>query len=230
MIISEFSELQAVDFGLGAHVAAAFQGLADVGTKEWREFLKRPANRKVYRHDSEGPQEFIHALMAARKAEVSVPITGERVNAAELPVVYYFRKPGLTNSDETKPNRGRYSWNDLKTKALNLMMMPLSLDYQLYLLAWDKPTLDKMQLAFYAWATLHDKFVCKYRIAGEILDVKAFVQDHRTVTFTDASQAQDGNRLYAVTMPITINTQVLAGAEALPPAAMRVNTSQGVTY
>ena len=222
MIISEFSELQAVDFGIGAHVSAAFQGLADVGTKEWKEFLKRPANRQIYRHDSEGPQEFIHALMSARKAEKSVPTTGERVNAAELPVVYYFRKPGMTNSDNTKPNRGRYSWNDDQTKALEFMAMPLYLDYQLYLLAWDKPTLDKMQLAFYAWATLHDTFVCQYRIAGEVLDVKAYVQDHRTITFTDASQAQDGNRLYAVTMPISIYTQVLAGAEVMPPSIMRI--------
>ncbi len=234
----QFSELQAVDFALGAYIAQAFTGLAEVGTKEWKEFTRRPVSRKVYRSDKDSPQEFFRALLASRKAEKTTAVTGELKNSPELPVVYYFRKPGMTNSDNNKPIKAGVFWNEGLTKAFDLISMPISLDYQVFLLAWDKPTLDKMMLAYYAWQTRHDKFACMYGLAtaptvpeglpgGEVLEVNAYIQDHRTITFTNSSAVDKDNRLYAVTMPISLNTQVLAGAEVVPPQFIEIQFAAG---
>lgn len=225
--MNQFSELQAVDFALGAFIAQAFTGLAEIGTKEWKEFTRRPASRQVYRHDADDPQEFLRSLMASRKAEKITTGTGELKNTPELPIIYYFRKPGMTNSDNNKPLRIGAVWNEELSKAFDLISMPLSLDYQMFLLSWDKPTLDKMMLAYYAWQTKHDKFKCLYGFAtapaapgesagGETMEVNAYIQDHRTITFTNSSMVDKDHRLYAVMMPISLNTQVLAGAEVVP--------------
>jgi len=222
MEIKEISELQAVDFGLGSHIAAAFTGFSDVGSVAWHEFLKRPVNRKIYRHETDGPQGFMKALQSSQKAEKTAT-SGERSNAVELPVAFYFRKPGMTNSENNYVIGGKVVWTEAMAKSLNVMLMPVALDYQLFLLSWDKPTLDKMQLAYYAWITRHDKFVTKYKIADEVLDVNAYVIDHRTVTWSDVSQPLDGGRLFAVMMPISINTQVLAGAEVVIPESVTVD-------
>lgn len=228
---NEFSELQAVDFGLGAFIAAAYSGLnADRGPKGFREFLSRPINRQIYRHDADTPKDFIKAFLAAQAAEKTA--AGSKINLIELPLAYYFRKPGLTNgTDKETTRRGRYSWSEGDTGLVNayqISILPLVLDYRVFFLSWEKPSLDKLQLAWYAYLVRHDKFNCHYLIGSEdVFEIPAYVQDHKSLLCIDESvpPGQDVSRVYAVSTGLQISTDILFGAGAEPPEEIRI---QGV--
>jgi hypothetical protein len=214
---NEFSELQAVDFGLGAFIAAAFSGLnAQAGPKEFREFLGRPTNRKIYRHDANTPEEFLKAYRSAKAAEKTVG--GAKANLIELPLIYYFRKPGLTNgTDKEVTRRGRFMFSEGdEPNAYKFTVIPLVLDYRLFFLAWDKPSLDKLQLAWYAYAVRNDKFTCRYQIGSnaDVFEVPAYLLDHKSLLCADESVApgQDMSRVYAVSTGMQIATDVIFGA------------------
>lgn len=213
---NEFSELQAVDFCLGPFIAAAFSGLNNqVGPKEFKEFLGRPTNRQIYRHDAE-PAEFIKAYRAAKAAEKTV--AGAKVNPLELPLIYYFRKPGLTNgTDKEMTRRGRFMFSEGEGElenAYKFMVIPLVLDYKLFFLSWDKPTLDKLQLAWYAYTVRHDKFICRYRAGEDVFEVPAYLLDHKSLLCADESvpPGQDASRVYAVSTGLQVSTDVIFGA------------------
>jgi len=229
---TEFSELQAVDFGLGAYIAAAFTGLASVGPAAYREFLGRATNKKIYRHDTESPTEFLSAFRSANKAEETV--AGVTSNPAALPIVVYFRKPGLTNGTNRELlRRGRNSYAEGLQGALinayKFMHLPLVLDYRLYILSWDKPALDKLQLAWYAYQTRNEKFTCRYAIGenGDTFDVPAHVVDNKALLFSDESipSSQGVGRLYAVSSGLQVETDVIFGESVSVPDPVEI---QGV--
>lgn len=202
----EFTELQAVDFALGAFLATVFTPLAPVGPKEWQEFLARPLKEKIYRGSYENPADFIKALQASGVKDV------------KLPLVYYFRKPGFTNADNGKSVKGKARQND--DKFFNITALPISLDYRLYLLAWDTPALDKLGLAWYRHInSICSTFPVNYKVDTETFDVNCYVDDNRTVTLSDSSSLYvEGKRLYGIMTALTVKTQVLIGAVSpVPP-------------
>ena len=218
--LNELSELQSVDFAFGAFLAGAFAGYADAGPKGWREFIKRPVNKQIYRHDADSPAEFMKDFLAAQKDKKAVPGSPTAtVNSPAFPVVYYFRKPGLVNTQDQKGSRGRV-WNG--DKLFKLQQLPVALDYNLVLLAWDKLALDKLQLAWYAYIVSHDAFLAPYLIGEETFDVRVSLMDNKNVAMQNATDTVDGKRLYASTTPVSIMTNILCGRKLALPAATRI--------
>jgi hypothetical protein len=222
---NELSELQAVDFALGKFIADAFTCLNDQrGPKEYREFLGRAVNRKIFRHDADTPAEFLKAYRSAQAGEKT--IAGAKVNQVELPLVYYYRKPGLTNgADREKTRRGRYSFSGDLKNAYKFMVLPIVFDYKLFILSWDKPTLDSLQLAWYAYQERHDKFTSTYKIGDtDLFEVNAYLLDHKSLLCADASIAprQDMSRVYAVSMGLQVATDVLYGDAVSVPAEYNI--------
>lgn len=216
---NELSELQAVDFALGGFIAAAFTGLSqETGPKEWREFLGRTTAAQIYRHDAESPAAFVKALQGSGLAKAG------KQNALPLPVVYYSRKPGMTNSnDRSKPLDHRYVVADSLKHVYRMKFLRLDLDYSLTFVAWDRPTLDKMCLAWYAYITGADRAMATYRIGSETMEIPVTIDDHCNLTFTDASEPSESGRLFAANTTYTVNTLVLFGAEIPdPPSTMRI--------
>ncbi len=227
---NELSELQAVDFAIGDFISKAFDGLSlTTGPKEWREFLGRSTAAQIYRHDAASPSEFVKALQASRKAETGTP--PKRDNSPPLPAVYYYRKPGFSNvNDRSKQIRGRYLWNDALLTAYQIRLLHLDLDYTLVFVAADKPTLDKMAMAWYAYIVAHDSGVAKFRVGSDIFDVPVTLQDHCNLTISDASEVTDNGRLLAATTNYTAHTMILFGAEIPPPPTnIRIQYGTGLT-
>jgi len=220
---NELSELQAVDFAVGEFIAAAFDNLSlTTGPKEWREFLGRATAAQVYRHDAASPGDFFKALQSSRKAETGP--TTNRQNSPTLPAVYYFRKPGFSNvNDRSKQLRGRYSWNEELSKVYLIRALHLDLDYTIVFTAWDKPTLDKLCMAWYAYIVTHDTMTAKFRIGTDIMDVPVTIQDHCNLTISDSSEPAENGRLFAATTNYTMHTMILFGTEVVaPPVTMRI--------
>ena len=227
---NELSELQAVDFAVGDFIAKAFDGLSlTTGPKEWREFLGRATSAQVYRHDAASPGEFLKALQASRKTETGP--ANKRLNAPTLPAVYYFRKPGFTNvNDRSKQIRGRYAWSEDLARVYNIRLLQLDLDYTIVFVAWDKPTLDKMIMAWYAYIVVNDHATAKFQIGSDVMDVPVIVADHCNLTVSDSSEPAENGRLFAATAPYNMHTLILFGAEVTPPPVnVRVRYGLGNT-
>lgn len=221
--MNELSEIQAVDFAVGEFISKAFDDLSlTTGPKEWREFLGRSASAQVYRNEAASPGEFVKALLASRKCETGVALN--RQNATALPAVYYFRKLGYFNvNDRSKPLKGRYSAGDSLSHIYNINALQLDVDYVISFCAWDKPTLDKMAMAWYAYIASHDSFPAVYRIGAETMSVPVTVADHCNLSLSSASEPIENGRLFAVTTNYTMHTMILFGAEVpAPPDPVRV--------
>jgi hypothetical protein len=213
---NETSELQAVDFALGDFMSAAWQGhnVAD-GPTQWREFLGRPRNKQVYRHDFDTPQEFMASLVGARANEKTVT-GGAKVNLPILPVMIYCRKPGITNGEDYAAVKQKRVWDVALETAYYLRPLPLILTYKLAFLAWDKLTLDKLQLAWYAYISWHDKFTVIYQIGTDTFETVGIIRGNKTVIFSDSSLTPKEGRLYIVETPLEVATQVVFGQSVVP--------------
>ncbi len=221
---NEFSELQAIDFSLGAYIMGAFEGLnPNTGPKQWREFLTRAVNKKIFREETDTPAEFLKNLSSSGKTETVVD--GVKLRLPQLPVTYYYRKPGMTNGDARNfPNKVVTTDG---TKLFDITMSPLVLDYHIVFAAWDKLSIDKMQIAWYQYVIKKTRFTIQYELAGEAFDVGAAVQDPYTIMFSDISIPKTEGRLFAVDTLLTIGTSVLFGAEVSPPQIITIEGSWG---
>ena len=208
----ELSELQAVDFALGGFIAGAFSRYnPDAGASEWKEFLSRATNRKIYRTNFDEPVSFINKLLSAEKT--STDQGGTKKNAPELPLVAYSRKPGLTNDDRAPemlmPSFSGY--NSQETNRYIFEVLPCTLAYTLMFMSWDTPSLDKLLVAWYAYVKGHYTFEVKYKIGEDLFPVKASLPDHKTLAFADSSAPIGERRLFAVESEIRIAVNVVAG-------------------
>jgi hypothetical protein len=214
----EISELQAVDFALGAHLAKAFQGLSrDVGPKQYREFLSRDHNKQIYRHEYESPRELLEAVGSAKKTAATKD--GVKSNLPDLPLVVYYRSPGMVSDSAASVFPEMKMWNEAETNAYNLTIVPLTLAYNLTFLAWDKPTLDKLQLAWLFFISKirkgNERFTMPYRIGEDVFEVPARISGSRSWNFANIATDKTAGRLFAVNTPLEVVTQVIMGEGAV---------------
>ncbi len=143
---NQISELMGVDYAFGKHINKAFEGLSNAGPPDWKRFFAKPEEEKLFRGGFETPGDIIAMISRGKKCERIE--NGKTINQANLPVIAYHRKPGMSNDDkkgEILPFRP-LQHND---EDFSMAIMPLILEYKVAIVAWDKPTLDKMQLAWY---------------------------------------------------------------------------------
>jgi hypothetical protein len=218
----EFSELQAVDFAFGAFIAGAYQGLnKSVGPKGYREFLSRSIDRQIFRHDADSPMDFLKAMQSDTGNQREV--AGKSTNSFPLPLIYYYRKPGFTNGVEGQATRQALRFAEGKivdgvqsepSNLYRLLVLPVVLEYKINILAWDKPTLDKISLVWYAYTRRNDKFECSYQIGEDPFDAPAHIQDNKSVLLADSSiPPSNGNsRVYAVQATVQVETDIICGS------------------
>ena len=212
---NESSELQAVDFGLGRSIVSAFDGLAVVGPADYKEFIGRASNQQIFRHDFDAPHDFISAYVGGRKGSKEVD-ANTTTNVLDLPLIAYCRKPGINNNEDRGGIiREKIRWSEDLENAFKLTVMPVTLEYKLMMLAWDKPTLDKLQLAWYAYLSDrkagHHVFTVSYLIDEKPLEVNAFIRDTKAIETMDISLTKEEGRIFGVEQTLSVSSQVLFG-------------------
>lgn len=206
----DITELQAVDFALGAVIAASFDDLAESGPGNFVRFLRRATTEKVFRVDHLDGADLLKKIAIDKKGA-----TADAQKRPELPLVAYYRKPGLTNGDHRAVAWNKTVFDDEILRSYRLSVLPVSLDYSMTFAAWDKPTLDKMALAWYAYIArrgrVNSRFIVPSKVGEDVFETPANFLDPRTVMLSDSSPDASERRLYAVSTDISINTHVLVG-------------------
>lgn len=206
------SDLQAVDFAVGGVIVGAYDGLRDDKPEAFRRFLDRPAKEKIFRAENEDPPSLIRRIAQHNPGKKRVP---------DLPVVAYYRSPGIVGNQNEKPvalDVERYI--DNTPRAMRLSSIPVTLSYSLLWCAWDKPTLDKIALAWFAYVAhrgrKYSRFHVPYRLGSEPIEIPASISVPREIQADNASGEQNEGRLWAARALVEVNTQVLYGREVQP--------------
>ncbi|MGP9633802.1 hypothetical protein ACT3R7_12115 [Halomonas sp. AOP43-A1-21] len=223
--MSDYSVIQAVDFGFGQKLARIFSDGFDSGPQNWRELLKRPPQHKIFRGDFDEPHAAVRSIESAAIAkQMSQWVSNNRPS---LPLVLYGRKPNVRT---VEAEAGDCQHNVIATtdsgQQVEMSLAMMVVEYRLTLMAWDKPTLDAMQLAWVFHvsniAKKGHKFTLAYEIDGEPLEViPAEIIDPKTSEFDDISLPVTEGRLHAVSLPVRIRAYAIQGAKVAMPESMR---------
>lgn len=136
------SDLQAVDFGFGRVLVAAYEGLAPRGPAAFQRFLSRDNATKIFRADNEDLRTLLIRIAGKVSNGNALP---------DLPVIAYYRSPGLSGSDEKPRSYDLTRYSDEGTTKIKLTAVPVEISYSIAFCAWDKPTLDSLTIAWWAY-------------------------------------------------------------------------------
>ena len=131
------SDLQAVDFGFGRVLVAAYEGLAPRGPAAFQRFLSRDNATKIFRADNEDLRTLLIRIAGKVSNGNALP---------DLPVIAYYRSPGLSGSDEKPRSYDLTRYSDEGTTKIKLTAVPVEISYSIAFCAWDKPTLDSLTM------------------------------------------------------------------------------------
>lgn len=203
------SDLQAVDFAVGGVLAGAYDGLSDDKPKAFCRFLQRPAKDKFFRCQNEDPPGLLRRIASHGNGKI------------DLPLVAYYRAPGLVGNLNEKPvalDVERYL--DDSARALRMTTIPVTLSYSFLWVAWDKPTLDKMTLAWFCYVAQrgrrYSRFMVPYLLNGEPIEIPASISVPREIQGDNSGRDQAEGRLWASRALVEVNTQVVYGREVTP--------------
>ena len=206
------SDLQAVDFAVGGIVVGAYEGLHDNKPEAFRRFLERPAKEKIFRAENEDPPSLIRRIAQHNPGKKTLP---------DLPVVAYYRAAGITGNQNEKPVVLDVERRlDDEKRAMRLSSIPVTLSYSVLWCAWDKPTLDKIALAWFAYVAQrgrkYSRFFVPYKLGDEPIEIPASISVPREIQADNATTEQAEGRLWAAKALVEVNTQVLYGREVKP--------------
>lgn len=212
--MKEISELQVVDFEVGKYIAGAYHNLAVSGPVSFQSFLNRADNKKIFRSDNETPQSFMQRFRKY-KTDETVADSGDVIAAPELPLIHYYRKPGMSNSgaDDYKVHyESEYRYIADFAKQIDIAVLPVVLTYQMRFIAFDKLTIDKLSLWWWSWINRHYRMPINYKILDEPLTVFLTLEERKTLSFDDDSvDYQEGGRLWCVNTELQFHTNVIIG-------------------
>jgi len=219
----EYSTLEAIDFAIGKFLVNIYDNQPLNGPANWRSFLQRPTKKKILRGEFDTVSDILKTIESTEKhASQTGPVKANPVN---LPLIAYTRKPSITVAD---PDAAAYLRDSTVLAPdgvtdLSISLAQLSLEYQICMMAFDRPTLESMQLAWVFALSKQGAKQLSYdvMIAGCQLEIQGSIIDPLTPLFSNASLPIASGRLFAVMLPITVRIYAVMGAEIDIPETLR---------
>lgn len=215
-ILNSITDLQAVDFALGKVISDCFRAVAGEGPRAFRRFIARPDNEKIYYAKNDDVQRALRKLAhwedePARKG-------------GDLPAIVYYREQGIAadpNQHIQVAEASRFTAEETLMnidETMRLTTIPLTLTYSLLFLAWDRATLDRMAIAWWAFVAplrrKHSRFTVPYTLDGEDFEVGASLNAPREILTSSEQIGDDENmRLWGARTMAEVNTQAVYGAK-----------------
>lgn len=215
---NDLTDLQAVDYSLSKVIADCYAVCAASGPKAFRRFLARPNPEKIFYVKNDDIQE------AMRKVARRVDDEGQA--GGDLPAILYYREMGLngdSNQYATVCEATRFIDEENSggvDATMRITAIPVTLNYSLVFLTWDRATLDRMIIAWQAYISplgrKHSRFLVPYILDGESFEVGATINSPREV-MSSFEQIGEGVRLWGARTALEVNTQVVYGAKLDSP-------------
>lgn len=220
------TDLQAVDFALGKLLGRCYDALApDNGPAAFRRFLARPVSEKIYYAKNDDVQRALRKLAGLEDEP-------ERKNY-DLPAIVFYREHGLAadqNNHLQVTEVTRFIHEDRQwccDPAMQITAIPLTLTYSLLFVAWDRASIERMALAWWAYIApigrKHSRFTVSYILDGEPLEVGASIVAPQEVLTSSEQIGDDPDmRLWGSRTMVEVNTQAVYGAKVEIPDYFRL--------
>lgn len=215
--------LEAVDNAFSHVIAECYDKMnSEAGTEALARFLARPSGERYFRIDHENVQEALKKIAYHRDEPGRVP---------DLPVVLYYREKGLV-PDENQVPQVREVMRFISDKtvmsvddAMRISTLPIKLTYSILFLAWDRPTIELLALAWWGHVVparmRHLRFPVPYVIDGQDFDVIADLHAPQEV-LTAAEPIDEKRRLWGSRTMAEVKTQVVYGEKVQARDYIRV--------
>ena len=228
-VASEVSELSDVDVAFGNYLAlildkhkVASNKRKDKGAKA---FFERPISETLFIGEYEEPRRFMRALVGsgqARKSAIEGSMTEmlkNRVNKGALPIVYFYRNRGIRPVDPSLDNNVAGAITNDKGEY---DVFKVEVDYTLFVLSFDTPTLDRISNAFLSsfWFD-SPSFTTRSIIDDDAMTMDSKLYNPKQIEFIDVSESSSESRLLAHQATITVQSEQIR---------MRQNTTKEVNY
>lgn len=222
------TDLDAVDLALGGVIACAYHNLAPDSTKAFRRFLERPDKEKILKSRNDDIQATLERI-ARQQMEPDK-------KSLDLPLVIYYRDMSITGDQAQFPQvlgTKRYV-RDVETEentieVMRLSTFPITLTFSMVFLAWDRVTMERMILAWWGYMSprfrKHSRFLVRYQIDGEIVEVPANISSPREVATSFEQTPEENGRLWGSRTMIEVNTQALYAVKETAPESVTVTAS-----
>lgn len=222
--LNDITDLQAVDFALSKVISDCFMACDSAGPKAFQRFLQRPNREKIFYVKNDDVQT------AMRKVAHLEDDNGR--SGGDLPAILYYREQGIAadmNQHIQVANVSRFI-NEKTIMGMDATMrittIPLTLTYSILFLAWDRATIERMILAWWAYAAplgrKHSRFTVPYMLDGESFEVGASLNSPREI-LTSSEQIGDGDlHLWGSRTMVEVNTQAVYGAKVDMPDHLRI--------
>lgn len=222
--LNDITDLQAVDFALSKVISDCFNSCAFSGPKAFQRFLQRPNTEKIYYVKNDDVQT------AMRK--VAHLEDENKRGGGDLPAILYYREHGIAADPNQHIQIAEVSrFINEKTimgidAAMRVTAIPITLTYSMLFLAWDRASIERMALAWWAWAAplgrKHSRFAVPYTLDGESFEVGASVNSPREI-LTAYEQIGEGDlHLWGSRTMLEVNTQAIYGAKVDIPDNLRI--------
>lgn len=220
----EYSAIQAIDFALGRLLVDVYDHQQMNGPANWQAFLKRPTSQRIKRGDFDTVTDILKAVESTEQGSSASTNGKVKANQVQLPLIVYGRKTPIVVSE---PDAGAYQIGQHATGPsgadLKLSLAQVSVDYRIAMMAWDRPALDTLQLAWLFHVAVPGQHRLSYevQIGGETLTITGELVDPRTPMFEDASLERSEGRVHAVILTVTVKTYAVMGASVVVPPALQ---------
>lgn len=215
--LNSVTDLQAADFALGGVFARCFAACSPNGApKAFQRFLSRPDKEKIYYVKNDDVQAALRKIAALENDN------GRQT--PDLPLILYYREQGFAADSnqhiQIAEAAGFVSENagTGQNAAMRITAIPLTLTYSMLFLAWDRASIERMALAWWAYiaplARKHSRFMIPYTLDGESFEVGASVNAPREILTSSESVSDNGDmRLWGSRTMVEVNTQAVYGAK-----------------
>lgn len=231
----ETHDFEPVDIGFGNLLVAILQG-AQVSSdakkyEPFLAFLNRAPRDQVKKSPYQDPKSFLRALRASAKgrsaenealkeAAKNDPSIKTGINLSALPIVFFNRRLGFmpAEGDRYVPVRriaamGMVAEDGTETLGAVVHQHHLTLNYQVYLLAWDEITLARLATLYASYFRLHARtFNFQARIFGNPIEGEADILP--LMSWDDLSPDIETDRLLCLTASIEVIAPVYEGVYA----------------
>lgn len=226
------SSIKPVDMAFGGVINDSLEALSvDSLSESIKSFIKRPSNKRIFRGRYSSPIGFLSAL---RRYQLNKTIGSSEssgiirsFNLAKLPMIFYYRELNYEEADLDGHNHHYINQADFDglTGFVSAYISWLRLNYRIVFVGYDSESIDILVNAWAFHLARKSKknhiFTCNYEFDGEIIPIKNYIEDPKTLIATGIQGEHEDGRIYASELTKSVISPVFYGKSAPKPLAPR---------
>lgn len=205
------SDLTEIDVGFGNYLLTLLDGIKELNQAKYQalyRYVQREPSKKLFSATETDPKRFVTSVRRKffEKADGKTMVSEKNRNA--LPLVYFHRSLGLDQSltgEEVITKNVGDIYDEDNNLVAQVDALPCTVTYMVYILAWDRQTLDKLVTGLTAGLLTSSRTVSfLVSLMGLRDDVEATIKPVNSASWIDMSPPTVDDRLLVYQLPLEV--------------------------